>query len=524
MVLRLYNTLTNSEETFEPLDPEGRVVTYYTCGPTVYDYAHIGNFRTFLCADVLRRTLEMLGYEVRQVMNLTDVGHMTDDEVADGGGQDKMEIAQQRLTEAKKSGKLPAGVDVDPGDPYAIADFYILAFMEDARALGMKIVFEAEERPELMPRPTRYIEQMISLVEQLIARDHAYVASDGVVYFDVRSFPEYGNLSGNTPDRIRPGEGGRVDEATQAVKRYPADFMLWKPDPTHLMRWPSPWGEGYPGWHLECSVMAATLLGADTNGVIDLHSGGEDNIFPHHECEIAQTRCATGEAAFARYWFHSRHLMVEGNKMSKSKGTFLTVRDLLAKGASPAAIRLELIRTHYRSNANFTFQGLKDSQRQVGRWKKLAAWLETHGPGMNDASVNDAGAGPGTGPLATALDAFKQALARDLNIAGAIGVLNEAASAHTVDAGPDDATALAGELDALRTMDTVLGVLALEHEASLDAGGLDVTAVEAKITERERARGAREWSRADEIRDELLSMGVVIKDDPGGTTWSRTVD
>ena len=332
MTLRLYNTLTNQEEDFTPLDPTGKRVTFYSCGPTVYDYAHIGNFRSFLNADVLRRTLEMVGYEVVHVMNMTDVGHMTDNEIADGGGEDKMEVAAKRLLQDKKSGKLPAdAAEIDPTDPYSIADFYCKAFIDDARLLGIKLISEADERPELMPRPTRYIEQMIQLVQTLIEKDHAYVADDGVVYFSVQSFTAYGRLSGNSPDKIRSGEGGRVNEATQAVKKHPADFLLWKPDSAHVMKWPSPWGEGYPGWHLECSVMAMSLLGTETDGVIDLHSGGEDNIFPHHECEIAQTCGASGQSHFARYWFHTRFLIVEHERMSKSKGNFYTLRDLLAE-------------------------------------------------------------------------------------------------------------------------------------------------------------------------------------------------
>ena len=230
-----------------------------------------------------------------------------------------MNVARRRLLEAKKSGALPAGATgIDPDDPYAVADYYADAFLADARVMGMTVAREAEERPELIPRPTRYIPQMIELVETLIKRGNAYAAGDGAVYFDVRSFPGYGRLSGNTIDALREAAGGRVDAAHQARKKHPADFLLWKSDPQHIMRWPSPWGEGYPGWHLECSVMAQSLLGSDTNGVIDIHSGGEDNIFPHHESEIAQTCSATGEAAFARYWFHTRLLIVEGEKMSKN--------------------------------------------------------------------------------------------------------------------------------------------------------------------------------------------------------------
>ena len=516
MKLTLYNTLTGHDETFTPLDPAGRRVTFYSCGPTVYDYAHIGNFRSFLNADLLRRTLELLGYEVVHVMNMTDVGHMTDDEVADGAGEDKMEAAGRRLTEAKKSGKLPAdAADIDPGDPFAIADFYVAAFLSDAKRLGLKIVDEAEQRPELMPRPTRYIEPMIELITRLIDRGHAYVAADGVVYFAVRSFPAYGDLSGNTPDKIRSGEGGRVNEQTQQLKKHPADFMLWKPDRTHVMKWPSPWGEGYPGWHLECSVMAMDLLGSDTNGMIDIHSGGEDNIFPHHECELAQTCSATGEAYFARYWFHTRFLIVESAKMSKSKGNFYTLHDLLQKGASPAAVRLELTRTHYRSNANFTMQGLRDSQRQIDRWDRLHQWLDQYADSPIDST-----------PLGDGLVRFTAALAADLNVAGAIGVLNEAAGAYRTDEAPaaagGSASTLADERGALRTMLGTLGVLDLDH--TTDAGSTtDGAMIETRLEQRKAARQAGDFATADRIRDELLEMGIAIKDDAQGTTWSRVV-
>ncbi|MCP3904952.1 MAG: cysteine--tRNA ligase [Planctomycetes bacterium] len=517
MSLHFHNTLTNRDDEFVPLDPDGRRVTFYSCGPTVYDFAHIGNFRTFLTGDVLRRTLELFGYEVRHVMNITDVGHMTDDS---GEGEDRMAVAGKRLLEAKKSGTLPPGnEDIDPSDPYAIADFYTAAFVADSKKLGLKLVFEADDDPTLMPRATRLIEPMIELVATLIKRGHAYVASDGVVYYDVQSFPDYGQLSGNTPDQVRSGQGGRVDESTQQLKRHPADFMLWKADPRHLMKWPSPWGEGYPGWHLECSVMAMRLLGAQTNGVIDIHSGGEDLIFPHHECEIAQTCGASGERHFARYWFHTRFLHVEGEKMSKSLGNFFTLGDVLARGASPAAVRLELIKTHYRVNANFTFQGLKDSQRQIDRWARLRKWLDAQDDGPAD----------GDGPLTRALPAFRAALGNDLNVAGAIGALNEAAGVYRVDEGglPAGSTretfSARAERDALNAMNSVLGVLDLEMEAATDDGDVDVALIETKIAERLQARQDKDWATADELRDELLAIGIAIKDGPEGTTWSRVV-
>jgi cysteinyl-tRNA synthetase len=505
-VLRLHNTLSRRIEAFEPLAGPGGEVTFYTCGPTVYDDAHVGNFRSFLNADLLRRTLELLGHRVRHVMNITDVGHMTEDSSADGGGEDKMALAGRRIAEAKKSGGLPAGVEVDPRDPAAIASFYAERFLEDARHLGLKVAEEALARPELMPRPTRFIPQMIELVERLVARGCAYAGGDGAVYFDVRSFPAYGQLSGNTLEALREGEGGRVSEATQRHKRHPADFLLWKPDPHHLMRWPSPWGEGYPGWHLECSAMAASLLGPR----IDLHSGGEDNVFPHHECEIAQSRCGFGEPEFARFWFHTRHLLVEGAKMSKSRGNFFTARQIFERGATPAALRLELVRTHYRVNANFTLQGLQDCQRQIDRWCRLDAELAAAAGG----AAEDPSAA--AGPLEAALAEFAAALCDDLNLAAAVAALNRGAAAPR-------AGCPARERRALRAIDSVLAVL--DRNAPV-AGGADASLaaeVEAKLAARAEARREKRWAESDRIRDELLAMGVEIKDGPSGTSWSRKV-
>ena len=513
MNLALHNTLHGQKETFVPLDSDGRRVSFYSCGPTVYDFAHIGNFRSFLNADVLRRTLEFLGYDVTHVMNITDVGHMTEDGVADGGGEDKMKVAARRLRDATKSGDMPAGVEIDPSDPRSIADYYAHACLADAKLLGLKVAVECEQHPEYLPRPSAYVQHMIEMVESLIDRGHAYHASDGVVYFDVSSWPDYGELSGNTISALRSGEGGRVNMETQAVKRSPADFMLWKPDEAHLMRWPSPWGEGYPGWHLECSVMARALLGDE----IDLHSGGEDNIFPHHECEIAQSRGTTGCGAFAKYWFHTRHLMVDGAKMSKSSGTFFTIRDLLDKGASPAAIRLELTRTHYRINANFTMQGLRDAQRQIDRWARVESYLTTH------ANVPTASDEPG--PLAAAVDSFTAALCDDLNMAGAIGALNIAIGSMSIDTPPTPGTGsltYQSELDALHRMNSVLGVLDLEVQGiAADDGSF--SAIDSLISARRAARDTKDWTRADEIRDELLAMGIAIKDAGGETTWERIV-
>jgi len=532
MPLRLYNTLTKRLEDFVPRDPSK--VSFYSCGPTVYDDAHIGNFRSFLAADLLRRWVESPLCEiadgkggsskaprtVTHVMNITDVGHMTDDDSADGAGEDKMEQAAKRLTEAKKSGKIPAGVSVDPNDPFQVARFYEGRFREDAKALGLKLAIEADKDPTLMPRATDNVPGMIALVERLISKGHAYaVGTPGsrVVYFRIKSFPGYGRLSGNTLDKLKEGEGGRIAAANQSQKEHPADFLLWKEDPRHLMKWESPWGWGYPGWHIECSVMSferlartagSSLATAEVpNGapIIDLHSGGEDNIFPHHECELAQSCCAfnaePANAPYAAMWFHPRFLMVEGAKMSKSKGNFYTPRDLFAKGIEPGALRLELIKTHYRSNANFTLQGLTDSQRMIDRWRRLGDLTIAHGE-----------------PSATtreALDAFATSMNDDLNISGAIAALN------TWSAKLERPSS--GDVAAIRTFDGVLGVLSLERAKSTSSdigifvGGLapDPTVI-AKLEDRRAARAAKDFKKSDQIRDELLAMGYAIKDAPGG--------
>ena len=542
--LKLYNSLTRSVEPFVPADA-GRI-TFYSCGPTVYDDAHIGNFRSFLAADVLRRflqsplcQLEGTGPGPRtvvHVMNITDVGHMTEDDVADGGGEDKMALAGRRIAEAKKSGKIPANVQIDATDPYAVAGFYAQRFLEDARQLGLLVAIEAQKDASLMPRASAFVPGMVVVIERLIARGNAYVAgSTGqrAVYFSVQSFAGYGKLSGNTLDKLREGEGGRVNAADQAGKRHPADFLLWKEDPRHIMKWESPWGWGYPGWHIECSVMSvwrAAIGRTDTpigeslpaleqawgaltsftkpgsQALIDLHSGGEDNAFPHHECEIAQSCCAFNQTpaggVFARSWFHARHLFVEGEKMSKSRGNFFTPRDLFAQGHEPAALRLELIRAHYRTNANFTMQGLADSARMVERWRKIAS-ATTPGTTAPKARAQDV------------LTAFADAMHDDLNVAKAIGAVN--AWLNTI------ATPSADDAEAIRLIDQVLGVLERPRLASQGTelaeyapGTEPHPAIEGRLQARKAARAAKDFKASDAIRDELAALGYAIKDTPSG--------
>ncbi len=515
MPMQLYNTLTKRVEDFAPGDPAR--ITFYTCGPTVYDDAHIGNFRAFLAADLLRRWLESPlcevkspsgeihrgPREVRHVMNITDVGHMTEDDALDGQGEDKMQAAAKRLLEQKKAGKAHAGI-VDPSDPRQIADFYTERFLEDARKLGLKVAIEAgaseAKRRELMPKATEAVDGMRAMIEDLAHKGFAYRAGDAV-YFDVQKYASYGELSGNTLEKIRSGAGGRVSDAHTQEKHSPADFLLWKADSTHLMRWPGPVvdgesvGEGYPGWHIECSVMARAALG----DVIDLHSGGEDNIFPHHECERAQSCCATGQDTFARHWLHARFLQVEGEKMSKSKGNFFTARDLFEEGHEPAAVRLELIRTHYRTNANFTKQGLKDSARMITRLRTIVEEGEKNPGEAHDPEV---------------LDRFASAMAQDLNIAEALGAIS--AWRNTIE------KPTSGDAEIVRQIDGVLGLLELASAATTktDIGvfqGVEPSAeVEEMLARRAEARKNKDFATSDAIRDELAAMGLAIKDIAGG--------
>ena len=495
MDIRFYNTLTHRIEPFEPIEP-GKVAMY-NCGPTVYDYAHIGNFRAFLFADLLRRFLELAGYEVHQVMNITDVGHMTDDQLADGGGEDKMEAAAARLKESKKQGV--AQVE-NPDDPYAVATFFTEAFIEDAKALGLKI---ADEYPGNMPRATDHVQKsMIPMVKRLIDKGHAYVADDGAVYFDVGSFPEYGKLSGNTLDKLRGGAGGRIDDAHQVHKRHPADFLLWKPDATHLMKWDSPWGTGYPGWHIECSAMARAMLGRD---IIDIHTGGEDNIFPHHECEIAQSCGATGQSHFANFWMHARFLMVEGEKMSKSKGNFHTVRDVLKgkvtdRPVDPAVLRYELLKGHYRSNMNFTAKGLADSASAVRK--------------LRDAAAGDAEPLPVNHPD---IEAFIEMLGDDLNIAGALGLVFDRLKK------PDD------ERPAfIKRVNDVLGILPRVFDLNVQTNLHITGTVEGVVfsptqlcTQLDEARANKDFETADAIRQQLIDAGYDVKTTKDGTVASK---
>jgi cysteinyl-tRNA synthetase len=500
MDIRFYNTLTNQVERFEPLS--AGVVKMYSCGPTVYDFAHVGNFRSFLFADLLRRFLEASGLDVWHVMNITDVGHMTDDAAADGTGEDKMQVAARRLKEDKKNGKVDEGAVANPDNPYEVADYFMRAFLEDGRQLGLKV---ASEFPQRVPKATQFIAEMQQMIATLISRKHAYVGSDGVVYFSVESFPKYGQLSGNTLDALQVGAGGRIDIDNQSCKRHPADFMLWKPDPKHIMKWDAPWGAGYPGWHIECSTMSMQVLETD---VLDIHTGGEDLIFPHHECEIAQSCGATGKDVFSRFWMHARFLLVEGEKMSKRKGNFFTVRDILSGKATgapvhPAVLRLELIKSHYRAHSNFTAKGLTDSANTVRRLTELGQRLHNACGGV--PAEFDRAEHP-------VVKSFMAALANDLNVSEAMAIVHAWISSPG-----DDAAEAYGVLLAL---DQVLGIWEITE---IDRGAKDPECdIAANLCAMiDEARRARDFSAADTHRQRLIHLGYEVRSSSDGTSAKK---
>ena len=473
MTLALYNTLSRSLEPFVPLDsPQVRV---YACGPTVYDFPHIGNFRSFLCYDLLHRYLEWSGYQVRLVVNLTDVDDRTIDAAVRRGVSLRVHTA-----------------------PFA------QAFLADARTLG---ILPADAHP----LATEYVERMVPFVQGLIEKGLAYTTEDGSVYFSIAAFPDYGRLSRVDPDTLRAGVRLQVDDYGKDDVR---DFTLWKTakpqDEAAGAAWDSPWGRGRPGWHLECSVMSIAELGE----TLDVHMGGEDLVFPHHEDEIAQSEGATGKP-FVRYWLHVKHLLVEGKKMSKSLGNFTVVRDLLDAGHEPAAIRHLLLSAQYRSELNFTMEGLEASGRAVQRLLDFDTRLEDT-PVAPDAQPVGL-----TGLVSRTLDEFRAALDDDLNTATALGVLFVMVGQGNAALDRADAI-LPAERDAVRealaSIDRVLGLIEVAR-TSRTLAPETVAWVDRMVEERRSARGARDFARADAIRKELAERGIVLEDSAQRTRW-----
>lgn len=478
MAVRLYDSLSRTVRPLEPADPP--VVRVYGCGPTIYGRAHIGNFRTFIAYDVLHRYLEWKGFDPRFVVNLTDV----DDKTIDG---------------AVRAGTDLGSFTAPHGE----------AFLAEAATLGIRPFFDT-------PRATEHVAEMVEWIRRLEEKGLAYRAEDGSVYFRISAFPAYGRLSGNRAD----GETGRSRiDADEYDKDDVRDFVLWKAardaDRAVGAVWDSPWGEGRPGWHLECSVLSVGALGE----TLDLHLGGEDLLFPHHENEIAQSEGATGRT-FARAWMHTKHLRVEGQKMSKSLGNVYTVPELVEQGHAPAAIRHLMISAQYRKELNFTFDGLEGSARAVQRLVALHRRLH------DETTVDDQAEAAGLATAAAgALEAFEAALDDDLNtseaLAALFGFLRDVNTALDRTGGRARSDELDAARDALASMDQVFGLLELAVAGDSVDDDL-ATWVEQKIAERKQARADKDWGRADAIRDELTERGIVLEDTPQGTRWSRS--
>ncbi len=464
-----YNTLTKQKENFEPLFP-GKV-GFYVCGPTVYDYIHIGNIRSYIFSDTIRRVLEDEGYEVRMIKNITDVGHLTNDDMDQGdSGEDKI------ATKAKREHKTPE----------EISAFYEDYFYQTEKALNILPA-------HYFPRATAHVKQMIALIEILIEKGHAY-ESNGNVFLDVTTFPEYGALSGNSLVNLKVG--ARLEEHPD--KRHPWDFALWLKAPSgHLMHWSSPWSEGYPGWHIECSAMSMEYLG-DT---LDIHTGGEDNIFPHHEAEIVQSEGVT-EKPFVEYWMHVRHLLVDGQKMSKSKGNFYVLEDIVAKGFDPMDLRMLFLGAHYRTQMNFTWEALTQAKknRETVTHTKRRLMREGVDGGLFRADAE--------------LQAIREALQDDLNTPLALTHILELCRI------------LNTKMDANETLDTKRLVLVFEiidtlfglREVAEAALPEEVSNI---VEQRRIARENKDFALSDSLRDELLALGYRVEDTAKGQVIAK---
>ena len=502
--MRIYNTLSHQLEEFVPLD--GKRVRLYTCGPTVYNFAHIGNFRAYIFEDLLRRALKYFGYEVFQVMNLTDVDDKT--------------IA----------GSIKAGVSLD-----AFTKTYKDAFFADLKALGI-------EPAERYPAATDHIAEMIAMIRILLEKGHAYRSEDGSIYFSVSSFPAYGKLAHLDMAGLRPGARVKHDEYE---KENVADFALWKAwdEKDGGVVWDSPWGRGRPGWHIECSAMAMKYLGES----FYLHTGGVDNIFPHHEDEIAQSEATTGKP-FVKYWMHCAHLVVDGRKMSKSLGNFYTLRDILGKGYVGREIRYVLMAGHYRQSLNFSFDALNAARASLQRLDEFqgrlgAAKAASPQPspikgeggirGKDGSSFAATAAGPrpassllagedgGEGvPLpewaAAAKRKFDAALSEDLNLAESLGALFDMVHAgnRAMDAGEVSPQQAVSVMVLLESLDKVLGFLSKPEEV-IPREAMDL------LEQRQNARKAKNWAEADRVRDALAALGWVVQDTPQGPKLKR---
>jgi len=501
MKIQFYNTLTGKKEDFEPIK-KGEA-TIYSCGPTVYDYAHIGNFRSFLMSDLLFRVLKNLaGLKVKKVQNITDVGHLTGDDLADATGEDKI---SKKAREANK-------------DPFVIARYFEEKFIEDEEAL--RIIPPNGGRP----RATEFIPQQIEIAKELIAKGFAY-QKNGSVYFRTEKFPNYGILSKNKLKDLQAG--ARVEINTE--KENPLDFALWKrANENHLMQWNFETGKkidvadipefhktnpdqaGFPGWHIECSAMSRDLLGEK----FDIHTGGEDNIFPHHECEIAQNASVSGDPEVQKnggvnVWIHAKFLLVEGEKMSKSKGNFFTIRDLLAKGFSGTEIRFALMKSHYRTAMNFSEKGLQEARTNIKKIREAHKFfLENAGELVEEVKFN------------IEKNEYKKALFDDLNVPQALFEVYQMIDLETKGVGydvlPESAARMVDFLE--NDFDLIFDILT--PEAAVELSEEVKAEIEKKIEERNEARAEKDFAKSDAIRDELAEkFDIELIDEDGKTSW-----
>jgi len=477
MSLKLYNVLTRTKEDFVPLS-EGKV-NIYVCGPTVYDNSHIGHAKTYVSFDVVVRYLRYLGYDLLYVQNITDVGHML------ATGEDRV------LKKARQMSALPMQV----------VETYMRSYFEDMDALGVK-------RPDISPRASAHIPEQISMIQELIEREHAYVV-DGSVYFDVSSFPEYGKLSGRVIEELE--EGARV--TVREEKHHPADFALWKrAEPEHILSWPSPWGEGFPGWHVECSAMARKYLGQ----TFDIHGGGIDNIFPHNECEIAQSEAAH-EQTFARFWLLTGSLTLDGIKMSKSLGNTLSIKEALEQWR-PEAIRTFILSSHYRSPIDLSSEAVEAAYKG---WQRLWSAVSLARSQMRAAS-------PGAASeqvlqlVAATRQNFIDKMNDDINAPAALAELQDfTRQVNTLlnEQGPHTT----GTLEAIDQLyrelgGEVLGIIPDQVQAGASADR-EEGLIRLLIDLRAQARANKDWATSDKIRDQLREIGVVLEDRADGTTW-----